>query len=70
MSKEIIININKEEYDELESSVSHRLSKCKYARDDKIWGKSWTQEDKDEMAIIVVFLETLLDKLHKAKGGG
>ena len=70
MSKEILININKEEYDELEFSVSYRLSQGKIARDDRIWGKSWTQEDKNKMAIRVVFLETLLDKLHKAKGGG
>jgi len=68
MSEEILININKEEYDELEFYVRHYLGKSKYARDDRIWGKSWTQENKDEMAIRVVFLETLLDKLHKAKG--
>tara|TARA_R110001592_G_scaffold331684_1_gene614672 strand:+ start:341 stop:553 length:213 start_codon:yes stop_codon:yes gene_type:complete len=68
MSKEILININKEEYDELEFHVSNKLGWSKVYKNKKTWGKSWTQEDKDEMAIRVVFLETLLDKLHKAKG--
>ena len=61
------ININNEEYEEIVSDLQMTRQKGKIARDQRTWGKSWTQEDKDRMAIRVEFLDTLLDKFYKAK---
>ena len=61
------IDINNEEYEEIVSDLQMNRQKGKIARDQRTWGKSWTQEDKDRMAIRVEFLDTLLDKFYKAK---
>jgi|TARA_R110001599_G_scaffold327246_1_gene540085 hypothetical protein len=61
------IDINEEEYNEIVGQIEHVLVLGRSARDQRTWGKSWTQEDKDEFAVRVVFLETLLDKLHEVQ---
>tara|TARA_R110000824_G_scaffold341659_3_gene528107 strand:- start:218 stop:412 length:195 start_codon:yes stop_codon:yes gene_type:complete len=61
------IEINKEEYNEIVDRIEHVLELGRRGRHQRTWGKSWTQEDKDELAIRVVFLETLLDKLHEVQ---
>ena len=61
------IDINNEEYEEIVSDLQMNRQKGKIGRDQRTWGKSWTQEDKDRMAIRVEFLDTLLDKFYKAK---
>lgn len=61
------IDINKEEYDEIEFHVERVLGMAQRGQRQRTWGKSWTQEDKDKCAIRVVFLETLLDKLHEVQ---
>jgi len=61
------IDINNEEYEEILSDLQMNRQKGQIARDQRAWGKSWTQEDKDRMAIRVEFLDTLLDKFYKAK---